>query len=98
MPNFPAVPEFPSSSSSTAAAAGRKAREDNCCSRTERCCWAVATWLPISIVYGATAWAVYVAGYLISISFISGLLGMIPYVFDPLHVSCLFDPLSAEWD
>jgi hypothetical protein len=79
MPNFPAVPEFPRPSSSS-----RKAKDDNCCSRTERCCCAVATWLPISIVYGATAWAIYVNGYLIGISFISGFLGI--YSLLPSHL------------
>ena len=106
MPNFPAVPEFPRPSSSS-----RKAKDGGCCSRTERCCCAVATWLPISIVYGATAWAIYVNGYLISISFISGFWGMFsalhlpppsrslakqfPRCFDNLVILCMV--LMAGW-
>ena len=74
MPNFPPLPDFPRPNLSP------KTKTDNCCSRTERCCWTIATWLPISIVYGATLWAVYVGAYLIAVSFIKGLLGTYPLV------------------
>ena len=69
MPNFPPLPDFPRSTPSP------KTKADNCCSRTERCCWTIATWLPISMVYGATLWAIYVSAYLIAISQIKGLQG-----------------------
>ena len=72
MPTFPPVPEFPRPNISP-----QLSRTDNCCSRTERCCCAFVTWLPISIVYVATLWAVYVNVYLISLSFIKGGKGMI---------------------
>ena len=75
MPSLPPMTEFPRSESSP-----RKSSGDGCCSRTERCCCAIATWLPISVVYGATLWAAYVNVYLISISFLSGVLGISPNI------------------
>ena len=72
MPTFPPVPGFPRPSISP-----QLSKTDNCCSRTERCCWTFATWLPIAIVYIATLWAVYVNVYLISLSFTKGFTGII---------------------
>ena len=71
MPTFPPVPEFPRPNISP-----QLSRTDNCCSRTQRCCWAFVTWLPVTIVYGATLWAVYVNVYVISLSFAKGAKGI----------------------
>src|SRR5436190_9419073 len=72
MPNFPAAADF-----ARPAPTSRLSKSDTCCSRAERCCWTFATWLPIAIVYGATTWAVYVNVYLLSISFVKGLQGLL---------------------
>lgn len=79
MPTFPAVPNFARSNLSP-----RSSKTDNCCSRTERCCWTFATWFPVAILYVATLWAVYVNVYLISLSFIKGIKGFLAPFFQPL--------------
>lgn len=70
MPTLLPLPEFPHPTSP------RPSKPANCCSPIERCCWTVATWIPICIVYGATLWAIYVNAYLISISSITGFKGL----------------------
>ena len=57
---------------SRAMSPARLSTSESCCSRTERVCWVLATWAPVSIVYGATTWAVYVNTYLLAISFVKG--------------------------
>ena len=42
----------------------------------ERCFFVLATWLPISIVYGATGWAVFVNVFLVCIRFVGGFFGI----------------------
>lgn len=71
MPTFPPVPEFPRPNISP-----QLSRTDSCCSGTQKCCWTFVTWLPITIVYGATLWAVYVNVYVISLSFAKGATGI----------------------
>ena len=71
MPTFPPIPEFPRPNISP-----QLSRTDSCCSRTQRCCWTFVTWLPITVVYGATLWAVYVNVYVVSLSFAKGATGI----------------------
>ena len=54
----------------------RLSTNESCCSRAERVCWVLATWVPVSIVYGATTWALYVNTYLVAINFVKGLKGI----------------------
>jgi hypothetical protein len=48
-----------------------------CCAAAERSCFVFATWTPITIVYGATLWAVFVNVFLLCIRVLGGIQGAV---------------------